>query len=118
VLPPRVMRLYHVSTQKFDDVLSPVVGPRRHGGEDRRAVGNPVIWLTNDPTMKAESPEGTIDRYQHEVEIPENDPHLFLDTDFDVFMSDTMSTMRWYFYTGTLKVVRVREYDPAKGQYL
>lgn len=119
------MLFYHVSSQKFDTLL-PVVGASRHGGEDPRAVDKPVVWLSNDPRSYREDSEGMVARYQHEVDIPENDPDLHMDEGFDHFMKEAdaafpdkpPSLLRWYFCFRAVKVTRVGEWDATARRYV
>lgn len=117
------MLLYHLADEKFD-VIQPSISARRHTGEDPRAVGKPVVWFTNDPKMVRRDENGVATKYQHEVEIADDDPDLFMDELFDQFQKrdevtfGTPFPMRWYFYGHPVKVQHVRTWDPTSEAYV
>lgn len=117
------MLLYHVTHKQFQ-ILTPTVGDARHGGEDPRAVGKPVVWLTNDVKMVRTDKNNAVIPFQHEMDIADSDPNLFMDELFDEFQKQgdallgRKSTMRWYFYMQQLTVRQVRRWDPNVLKYV
>lgn len=75
------MNLYHCSDEKFDNFLSPMVGPNRHEGEDPEIVLKPGIWFSDQPDF-VRIVRGKILKYKYLVSIPEDDPALKKDGNF------------------------------------
>lgn len=117
------MKLFHLSDVAHQQ-LQPQMGKKRHGGEDPRAVGVPVVWLANDPAMRAQGPSGEVLQYQHEVDVADDDPDLFIDQPFATLTEEsdkvfgTKTTLRWYFLKRAIDVVVVRRWDAARNGYL
>lgn len=117
------MKLFHLADAHYQQ-LQPQIGTKRHGGEDPRAVGVPVVWLANDQTMRAQGPNGEVPQYQHEVDVPDDDPDLFIDEPFAAMMEQgdkvfgTRTTLRWYFLKRAIDVVVVRRWDAARNDYV
>ena len=82
--------------------LEPHVGESRHGGEDHRAVGQPVVWLDNTPTVGTCKDRGVY-TYRHEVEVDPADPLLHEDERF-TFAFGGFTSQRWYICRGSLDV--------------
>lgn len=112
------MKLYHSSNKRLS-VLVPIVGGNRHKGEDPRAVNEPVVYLTNsqDETF---AEEGIIHRYKYIVEIPMEDPDLFLDEKDFAFRQECNEAFgendatRWYFRKKSIIVQATLEWDGKK----
>jgi hypothetical protein len=117
------MRLFHLSHSRYSR-LEPQVGSKRHDGEDPRAVGVPVVWLANDPKMRSQGPSGEVPAYQHEVDVPDDDPALQVDEPFDQMMKQgdkmfgTSTVLRWYFLTRGVDVLAVKTWDASSRDYL
>jgi hypothetical protein len=119
---PVRMKLFHLSNVAYPR-LEPQLGSTRNGGEDPRAVGVPVVWLSNSQAMRREGPNGEVPEFQLEVEVPEDDPHLFLGEPFAKLMEAGVTfgsdiPLRWYFVTRSVDVAGVRHWDPALNDYV
>jgi hypothetical protein len=119
------MILYHFSDTCYPDELLPNVGSRRHEAEDSRAVGNPVVWLT-DSTDRAPGIENQ-GCFRHEVEVDENDPNLFKDeseerlkggyqSEFPGRADSVRGMATSYFYTEPIKVKSVEQIDYTQNE--
>jgi len=117
------MKLFHLADAEYRQ-LQPQLGAKRHGGEDPRAVGVPVVWLSNDQGMRAQRPNREVPQFQHEVDVPDDDPYLFVDEPFAAMstqydkMFGTRTTLRWYFLKRAVDVTTVRRWDPVLGTYV
>jgi len=116
------MILYHYSKEKFDK-LKPVIGLSRHSGEDDKAIKKPVVWLTNGSSDLTYENGKVVAIYQHEVEIDENDPNLFIDEkkeQLDSQMEKLFETRgsKWYFYTKELIVKKIRIWDEKSNSFV
>ena len=109
--------LYHTSEMLVDKLI-PAVGGNRHSGEDPRAVGKSVVWLSNQ-IMCSDPPF----RYLYEVELDENDPELIKDAPFDILMQkmnkqfQNSDNLRWYFTEKTLDVLTIKVWNSEKECY-
>jgi hypothetical protein len=108
---------YHYSRQKLE-VLEPALGNARHEGEDPRAVGKPVVWLSDREVDSFDGREGP-KKFLHVVEIDEGDPDLFADRSVDQFMEQVAKDLglalpRWFFFVRSVPVNAVREWDGTK----
>ncbi|WP_342472180.1 hypothetical protein MHH70_18310 [Metasolibacillus sp. FSL H7-0170] len=98
------MILYHYSNQDVE-VLKPILGPTRHGGEDLKAVNKPVIWLTTS----SEDIQDNQPKFRYTLDIDEKDERLFEDRPFNSTMKDMVNfgissvVIKWFFYTSELK---------------
>lgn len=113
------MKFWHLSHSKYEGTIPPTVGSSRHDAEDPRAVGKEVVWLSNEPMVRADHPA-----YQYEVDLDPDDPKLFED---DLFKQGTAqvnavfgtkSTLGWFFYFGPVPITATRTWDDAAGRYV
>ncbi|PIC87995.1 hypothetical protein CSV72_02270 [Sporosarcina sp. P20a] len=111
------MKLYHSSYLKLS-ILNPTVGSDRHDGEDPRAVGQPVVYLTaaEDEKMRGKG-EDHVATYKYIVEIPEDDPDLFIDEKDFLFIQECNQAFeendltRWYFLKRSIAVKQTLEWN-------
>jgi len=112
------MILFHNSNDNLTKLV-PKVGSSRHSGEDPRAVGKPVVWLSNKPQLDQSSM-----KYRYEVEISENDPDLMMDEPFAKLQQDFAkmfnmeNNWRWYFCFRELDINATYEFDSAIKDYV
>ena len=112
------MRYYHNSDEQLTK-LDPRIGGRRHGAEDPRAVGKPVVWLSNKPQL-----DQPPTKYQYEVEITEGDPDLFMDEPFAKLQEDFSKQFnvdndwRWFFCLRELDVIATYGWDESTNVYV
>lgn len=113
------MRLFHSSFEQLS-ILEPRLGESRHKGEDPRAVGKAVVYLTTSAD-EIFSHKGIIIPYKYIVEIDENDTYLFLDEkDFEFNQDcnrdyeDLQDDTKWYFSFRSIKVMETLEWDGVK----
>ena len=107
--------------------IQPTIGSTRHAGEDPRAVGKAVIWLTTYEChlfVDSESKEVT-HKYRHRVNVDNKDPDLCIDEPMEKnnkemkqLFGEDKTYHNWYFYTNTLSVESISEYDPDKGIFV
>lgn len=96
-------------------------GNDRHNGEDDRAVNQLVVYLTTaeDEIFRGKGVE-SVATYKYVVEIPEDDPDLFLDEKDFVFRQEynealgETDTTKWYFFKRSTKVQETLEWDGRK----
>ena len=112
------MIFFHNSNEKLTRII-PHIGGSRHGGEDPRAVGKAVVWLSNKP--QTDIPPM---KYQYEVEISPDDPDLLMDEPFGKLQEDfgklfnVTNDWRWYFCLKEVEVVTTSEWDPNTSSYV
>lgn len=113
------VRFFHLSNTKHEGVIPPAVGDSRHGAEDPRAVGKPVVWLSNEPMTRSDNPI-----YQYEVELDPADPLLHEDELFKQGTAtvnaifSTKSTLGWFFYEGSAPIAATQTWDADAGKYV
>ncbi len=100
-------------------VVSPQVGGHRHGGEDPRAVGKAVLWLSDCSMMMH-----PLRTFECEVEIDEDDPLLFVDERAKAMargaqrMFGAGDPPLWYWYEGSIDVSTRRAWDSPTSCYI
>lgn len=110
------VRLYHYSNVDTS-TLVPSHGGRRHEGEDPRAVGKPVLWLS-DASMSSTPPHD----FEYVVDVDEGDPALFRDELFakgiDALVKQFGSgRFHWYWLERTIVPVEKRRWSPTSHSY-
>lgn len=122
------MKLFH-STDAEVKTLQPTIGGSRHAGEDERAVGKPLVWLSNQPEhrrVRREDGNMRPDLFRYEVEVDENDPALHVDEEIarGVAALAKMSgdagigSLRWYFVEHAVDVVAAEKWDPVSRTFV
>jgi hypothetical protein len=111
------MVLFHYSDALLT-VLTPMIGGSRHGGEDPRAVGVPVVWLANQPQL-SKPPK----KYEYKVEVPDEDPDLCEDEQVAraaVQMKKMFGTemVRWFFLKRSVAVKSTKVWDASQDKYI
>lgn len=113
------MLFYHNSNVLLEKLI-PTIGKSRHNGEDPRAVGKAVVWLSNLPQVD-EQPS----KYRYVVEIDENSSLLFMDEpfnrlqiNFNALFPNNNNNWRWYFYLDELEILERYDYDDQQKEYI
>lgn len=112
------MKLFHYSNADVTKLV-PSVGARRHDGEDRRAVGRRVLWLSTVP-MRMEPPR----EFEYVVEVDPGDPALFIDEPFARsieamgrrFGEDGLA-MRFYWLEREIEPSSKKKWSPESRSY-
>jgi hypothetical protein len=113
------MKFFHLSNSAHTATIPPTVGASRHEGEDRRAIGKAVVWLSNEPMTRSDHPA-----YQYEVDLDPNDPLLCEDEPFKQLTAQANavfgknSALGWFFYFGDVPITTRRTWDQTLGKYV
>jgi len=109
------MLLYHYSENELTNI-TPQDGQRRHDAEPNTVRNQDGVWLTDDATNHPII-GGWAPKYRHTVEVAADDPLLTYDSSNEDLANqyavqtgrsaESFNLARWYFYNGSLSVLKV-----------
>ena len=113
------MKLYHYSSEPISGFLVPKKGARRHDFDDLGVTTQAAIWLTDDQKSILFD-KGVVRNFQYIIEIPDADPNLIVDENYDDFNTKFERTFgckkgqKWFSYTSELRIAKACEWDGDK----